>query len=472
MNYSKLSALEIAAAIKNGKTSVTDVAKFFLNQKDTVNAFVSYNPDLLKEAEEVQKRINSNNIKSALAGIPIAVKDNICTKGIQTSCASKMLEDFVPPYNATVIEKIKKADLLVLGKTNMDEFAMGSTSETSFYNSVLNPYDKNRVAGGSSGGSAAAVSCGLAPIALGSDTGGSVRQPSSYCGVYGLKATYGAISRYGLIPYASSFDTIGIIGKSADDLSELFNIIKGKDEKDSTSIETSSLESKKTNLNCLTIGVPVELIEQNAGKDVLCEFNKAIEWLQESGAEVKAISFTEAEHIVPAYYIIASAEASSNLAKFDGIRYGFRANGKTPEEVFVNSRSKAFGKEVKKRIMLGNFVLSSGYYDEYYLKALKAKNTVVRSVNNAFDCCDLIITPTAPTVAPLLATSLKNPLNMYKSDVFTLLANLCGIPAISIPYGKNEKGLPIGLQVMGKACAENKIINFCNAFKGIINNEL
>ncbi len=417
MDITKLTALELAQKIKRRELSCVEVTRAFLEKEDIYNAFITRDKEYaLKRAEEVQLRIDSGEMCSALAGVPIAVKDNICTRDFRATCGSKMLESFIPPYNATVVEKINAADMIIIGKTNMDEFAMGSTGETSFFGAALNPLDTSRCAGGSSSGSAAAVAGGLAPLALGTDTGGSVRQPAAYCGITGLKPTYGAVSRYGLIAYASSLDTIGILSKNTADAAALFEIIKGADYRDSTS------------------------------------FYKPCERAKKPYRVKKLDKLPLSDYAVPAYYIIACAEASSNLARYDGVRFGHRAEDtKSVEELFVKSRTRGFGSEVKKRIMLGNFVLSAGYYDEYYLKALKVKRLITEEIMKALKDCDFLLLPTVTGAAPKLNESLMNPLEMYKTDTFTVIANLTGLPALTLSDGS---------QLIGKPFSETDLLSY------------
>ncbi|MBQ7741155.1 MAG: Asp-tRNA(Asn)/Glu-tRNA(Gln) amidotransferase subunit GatA [Eubacterium sp.] len=458
-------ALLLSEKIQSGEIKIADVLNEIFSKPDEYNAFISLDKEYaFKRAGEIQKRIDSGDIMSPLSGVPIAIKDNICTADFNTTCASKMLESFRAPYNATAVERINAADMLVIGKTNMDEFAMGSTSETSYFGAVKNPLDITRSAGGSSGGSAAAVSGGFVPLALGSDTGGSVRQPAAYCSCVGLKPTYGAVSRYGLIAYASSLDTIGITGNNVKDVAALYNIISGVDKKDSTSQNCKAVNLYKSDLKGIKLALPYKMISENADSAVLSAFDNAVKRLEELGANVKEIDFTSEALLLPAYYIIASAEASSNLARYDGIRFGYRAQGDSVNDIILNSRSEGFGNEVKKRIMLGSYVLSSGYYDKYYLKALKAKNKICSEMSEIFKGFDSVIMPTSTVIAPLLDESLKNPLTMYKSDLFTVLANLCGLPGVSVPCGKFT-----GLQLIGKPFGEEDILNIANIFEGAKN---
>lgn len=429
-----------------------------------VNAFVTVlAEDALKKAQEVEKKVNNGEIKTPLAGIPIGIKDNICTKGVKTTCSSKMLENFTSPYDATVMEKINSENLITLGKLNMDEFAMGASTEYSAFKKTCNPWDLNKVPGGSSGGSAAAVAAGLVPWALGSDTGGSVRQPASFCGVVGLKPTYGLISRYGLVAFASSLDQIGPITKDVKDSAMLLNIIAGHDEKDTTSLNIEKKDytkALKNDVKGLRIGIPKEYFGEGINKEVKEALEKAIEEYKAMGAIVEECSIPIAEYALATYYIIACAEASSNLGRFDGIRYGYRtSNFKNLRDIFINSRTEGFGKEVKRRIILGTYVLSSGYYDAYYKKAQQVRTLVKKEFDKAFEKYDILITPTAPTVAFDIGKRSNNPLEMYLADICTVSINIAGLPGISIPCGVDSEGMPIGMQIVGKHFAEETILN-------------
>lgn len=437
-DYSSFTALQLGEMIKNRELTSPELCEYFLNKADGFNSFIYRDKDaVMKQAQTVQKAIESGRLNSVFAGVPIAIKDNICVKGMPASCGSKMLESFVPPYDATVVSRIKNAGMVVIGKTNMDEFAMGSTGETSHFGAVKNPLDVSRAAGGSSSGSAAAVAGGLAPLSLGSDTGGSVRLPAAYCGLYGLKPTYGAVSRFGLIAYASSLDTVGVISKTAEDAAVLFNAISGVDKKDSTSINSEKIVINK---NIKTSNIKISILG-NAKSEAFKALNINVE-----NAELSLLKYA-----VPAYYIIACAEASSNLARYDGIRYGHRSDkAKTLDEVYTLSRTEGFGFEVKKRIMLGNFVLSSGYFDEYYLKALKVRGMIKSELLSLLEKSDYILAPVSENGAPLLGQSLEKPLDMYSGDVFNVLANLAGLPALSLPGG---------VQLIGKPNSEESLIN-------------
>lgn len=476
MEIFEMTALEVAEKIRNKEITSMDavesVAKSFESRNDTYNCYTSFDKDAaLQQAEEVQKRIDSGEAVSPLAGVPIGIKDNICEKGKLTSCASKILYNFKPPYNATVINKLKAADMVPLGKLNMDEFAMGSTTETSYYGVTKNPWDITKVPGGSSGGAAVAVACDESIIALGSDTGGSIRQPASFCGVTGLKPTYGAVSRYGLIAYASSLDQIGPLGKNVLDVAATFNIIKGKDVKDGTSMESEvfSLDDiKADNLKGVKIGIPVDFFGEGINGEVADSVKNAAKTLEELGAEVEEFSMPIVKYAIPTYYIIACAEACSNLSRFDGIKYGYKAEDcNNLREVYFKSRSEGFGMEVKKRIMLGNFVLSSGYFDAYYKKALQSKGLICKAFNEAFEKYDFILGPVAPTTALKMGEGLSDPLQMYLGDIYTVMINIAGLPSLAIPCGFDSEGMPIGMQLIGKPFDEKTILTAGFAFQNI-----
>ncbi len=470
-----MSALELGQKIRTGDLKVRDVALSYMERikeiDPTIHAFLALNENGMEERiREVETGIREGRYTGPLAGVPVAVKDNICTKGLPTTCASKMLEDFVPAYDAEAVMRMEAEGMILLGKTNMDEFAMGSTTETSYFQITVNPWNKNHVPGGSSGGSCAAVAAGETPLALGSDTGGSIRQPSSYCGVCGLKPTYGRVSRYGLIAFASSLDQIGPVGKTVGDCAALFEMIAGKDAKDSTS-SNHPLENGKDlvsgSLRGMRIGIPEELadgIDAEVKKAIL----DAAQVMKENGAQVETFSLGLTDYLIPAYYIIACAEASSNLERFDGVKYGHRSKDATElHEMYRKSRQEGFGAEVKRRILLGSFVLSSGYYDAYYLKALKAKALIKQEFDKAFEQYDCILAPAAPSTAPKVGISLSDPLKMYLSDIDTVAVNLCGLPAISVPCGMDSKGLPIGMQVIGDLFQEKKILKAAAAYEAL-----
>lgn len=404
-----------------------------------------------------------------LAGIPIAIKDNIATTELTTTCSSKILEGFVSPYNATVIEKLAAEGAVMLGKTNMDEFAMGSTTETSYTGITVNPWDDSKVPGGSSGGSAAAVAAGMAPIALGSDTGGSIRQPCAYCGLTGIKPTYGAVSRYGLLAYGSSLDQIGPIAHNVEDCAAVLSVIAGYDEKDSTSAKGVSFDftaALHDDLRGKKIGLPKNYLGDGLDSEIEAAIRTACDEYAKLGAEIEEFEMPMIEYAVPAYYIIASAEASSNLQRYDGIKYGYHPESFTDlEDLYLTTRSEGFGLEVKRRIMLGTFALSSGYYDAYYQKALKVRTLIRKAFDEAFAKYDAVISPVAPTTAPKLGESLTDPLAMYLSDIYTVSVNLIGIPAIALPCGFAKDGMPIGMQLLGNLMSEEKLVNLAHAYQ-------
>ena len=470
-----LTAVELGKKIKSGETSAVEAAKesiASINKVESmINAFVTVIDEkkILEAADNVQKRIEAGELTGPLAGVPVAIKDNMCTNGILTTCSSKILGNFVPPYTATAVENLENAGAIIVGKTNMDEFAMGSTTETSFYGATANPWDTTKVPGGSSGGSAAAVAANEVPFALGSDTGGSIRQPSSYCGVTGMKPTYGTVSRYGLIAYGSSLDQIGPIAKDVADVAAALEAIASHDKKDSTSVNRQNTEFTKMlegGVKGLKIGIPKDYFSDGLNPEVRDAVLNAAEVLKSLGAEVEEFDLSLVDYAIPAYYVIASAEASSNLARFDGVKYGYR----TPEyeelhEMYKKTRTEGFGSEVKRRIMLGSFVLSSGYYDAYYIKALKTKSLIKQAFNKAFLKYDCILGPVAPTTAPKIGSSLADPISMYLGDIYTISANLAGLPGISLPCGFDKDGMPIGMQLLGDCFAEDKILRAAYAFE-------
>ena len=473
MDITELTVHELQEKIKNGELTTKEILQAYINRIDEkekdVQAFVTTLTEEAEKKEEVHKKIESGEIEGDLAGIPIGIKDNICTKGIKTTCASKMLEDFISPYNATVMEKINDENMILLGKLNMDEFAMGGSTEHSYFKKTRNPWDLNRVPGGSSGGSASAVAAGMVPWALGSDTGGSIRQPASFCGVVGLKPTYGLVSRYGLVAFASSLDQIGPITKDVKDSAILLNIIAGHDKKDTTSVNIEKkdyVKALKNDVKGLKIGVPKEFLAEGTQPEVKKKIEEAIQIYKELGAVVEEISLDVAKYSLATYYIIACAEASSNLGRFDGIRYGYRAKDyKDLNELFVKSRSEGFGNEVKRRIILGTYVLSSGYYDAYYKKAQKVRTLVMNEFNKAFQKYDVLLTPTSPTVAFKIGEKTSNPLEMYLSDICTVSVNIAGLPGISIPCGVDSNNMPIGMQLIGNKFQEETILNAAYTFE-------
>ena len=472
----QMSALELSKQIRHGSVSVKEAVEACKKQiqksESQVHAYVSMDEKILAHRiKEVEEGIKSGRYTGPLAGVPVAVKDNICTRGQKTTCSSKMLENFVPTYDAQAVKQLEDAGMVILGKTNMDEFAMGSTTETSAFGVTRNPWNPEHVPGGSSGGSCAAVAAGEAFLALGSDTGGSIRQPSSYCGVVGMKPTYGTVSRYGLIAYASSLDQIGPVAKNVSDCTALLEAISGYDKKDSTSIERNDLnftEALNGDLNGVRVGIPTEYLSEGLDEDVKKTLQETVELMRANGAVVEEFSLGLVDYVIPAYYIIASAEASSNLARFDGVKYGYRAGEfEGLHDMYKKSRAQGFGEEVKRRILLGSFVLSSGYYDAYYLKALKVKAMIKKAFDDAFAKYDMILAPAAPSTAPKVGSSLQDPLKMYLSDVYTAGVNLAGLPAISVPAGKDRNGMPVGLQFIGDCFKEKKIIQAAYAYEKI-----
>ena len=473
MDIMSLTAVELGKKIKAKEISVKEATQAYLDQIEKVEADVhSYvtidKEGALKRAEEVQKLIDDGTLQSPLAGVPVAIKDNMCTKGTRTTCSSKILENFVPTFTSEAVLNLEKAGAVIIGKTNMDEFAMGSTTETSYYGVTRNPWNLEHVPGGSSGGSCAAVAAGECAYALGSDTGGSIRQPSSFCGVTGIKPTYGTVSRYGLIAYGSSLDQIGPIAKDVTDCATILETIASHDVKDSTSVEreydfTSALSD---DVKGMKIGIPRDYFGDGLSADVKEQILNAVKVLEEKGAVVEEFDLSLVKYAIPAYYIIADAEASSNLARFDGVKYGYRTEEyEGLHNMYKKTRSEGFGAEVKRRIMLGSFVLSSGYYDAYYLKALRTKALIKQAFDKAFAKYDMIVAPAAPTTAPELGKSLSDPMKMYLSDIYTISVNLAGLPGISIPVGKDSKGLPVGMQLIGDCFQEKKIIQAAYTFE-------
>jgi aspartyl-tRNA(Asn)/glutamyl-tRNA(Gln) amidotransferase subunit A len=433
----------------------------------SINAFLSIEREkALQRAREVADGSGENQ---KLRGVAIAIKDNICTRGMQTSCGSHILGDFHPQYNATAVEKLLEAGAVIIGKTNMDEFAMGSSNENSAFGTVKNPWDAERVPGGSSGGSAAAVAAGIVRSALGSETGGSVRQPASFCGIVGLKPTYGRISRFGLVAFASSLDQIGIFGQTAKDVAEVLGVIAGRDPHDATTAEVAVpdyVSELENNIEGLTIGVPRELFGEGLDLEVRNSVEQAIENYQKLGARVVDVELPYSKYSIAVYYIIATAEASSNLARYDGVRYGLRSEGSHElREMYRKTREEGFGAEVKRRIMLGTYVLSSGYYEAYYAKAQKVRTLLRKDFADAFAKCDAIITPTSPTTAFKIGEKSDDPIAMYLSDIYTASANLVGVPGISVPCGLSSAGLPIGLQLVGQNWSENLLLNLAHTYE-------
>lgn len=471
MDILAYSAVELSAAIKQGTVTAVEAMEAVLSRIDErerdINAYVTMDREqALKAAAAVQEKIEKGELNGVLAGVPVAVKDNLCTEGMRTTCSSKILENFVPTFSAEAVVNLEKAGAVVIGKTNMDEFAMGSTTETSAYGVTRNPWNTDHVPGGSSGGSAAAVAAGECYFALGSDTGGSIRQPASFCGVVGLKPTYGTVSRYGLVAYGSSLDQIGPLTKNVADCAAVLEVIASHDVKDATSINRKE-ENKDTDFTAalvddvkgMKIGIPRDYFGEGLDGEVKDAVLAAAKQLAAKGAVVEEFDLSLVAYAIPAYYTIAAAEASSNLERFDGIKYGYRAASfEGLHDMYKKTRSEGFGAEVKRRIMLGSFVLSSGYYDAYYLKALKVKAMIKNAFDDAFAKYDLILGPVAPTTAPKLGESLSDPLKMYLGDIYTISVNLAGLPAISLPCGKDSKGLPIGLQLIADSFQEKKLI--------------
>lgn len=474
MSLMSLTAVELGKEIKAKKVTVREAVMAALDQIEsldgTYNSYVTVDREgALKRADEVQKLIDAGELDSPLAGVPVAIKDNMCTKDMLTTCSSKILGNFYPVYTAEAVINLEKAGAVIIGKTNMDEFAMGSTTETSAYGVTRNPWNENHVPGGSSGGSCAAVAAEECSYALGSDTGGSIRQPSSFCGVTGIKPTYGTVSRYGLIAYGSSLDQIGPVAKDVTDCATILETIASYDPKDSTSVKREDYDftsALKDDVKGMRIGIPKTYLGEGLDHEVKEAVLAAAKVLEEKGALVEEFDLGLVDYAIPAYYVIASAEASSNLARFDGVKYGYR----TPDydglhNMYKKTRSEGFGAEVKRRIMLGSFVLSSGYYDAYYLKALRTKALIKKEFDKAFEKYDVILGPVAPTTAPKLGDSLSDPIKMYLGDIYTISVNLAGLPGISLPCGKDKNGMPIGLQLIGDCFNEKKIIQAAYTFE-------
>ena len=474
MSLMNLTAVELGKKIKNKEVTVVEATKAALDaidaKEDKVNSFVTVDREgALKRAEEVQKLIDDGKLDGPLAGVPVAIKDNMCTEGLLTTCSSKILGNFVPTFTSEAVLNLEKAGAVILGKTNMDEFAMGSTTETSAYGETKNPWNLEHVPGGSSGGSCAAVAAEECFYVLGSDTGGSIRQPSSFCGVTGIKPTYGTVSRYGLIAYGSSLDQIGPVAKDVTDCATILEIIASHDEKDSTSVKRDDLDFTSAlvdDVKGMKIGIPKDYLGEGLDSEVKDAILNAAKVLEEKGAIVEEFDLSLVEYAIPAYYVIACAEASSNLARFDGVKYGYRTEEYDGlHNMYKKSRSEGFGAEVKRRIMLGSFVLSSGYYDAYYLKALRTKALIKKAFDEAFAKYDVILGPAAPTTAPKLGESLSDPLKMYLGDIYTISVNLAGLPGITVPCGTDSKGLPIGLQLIGDCFKEKNIIRAAYSFE-------
>ena len=467
MSLMSLTAVELGRKIKEKEVTVEEAVTAALDaiekREAQVLSFVTVDREgALKRAKEVQAKIDAGELTGPLAGVPVAIKDNMCTKGLLTTCSSKILYNFVPTYTAEAVLNLEKAGAVILGKTNMDEFAMGSTTETSAYGVTKNPWNTGHVPGGSSGGSCAAVAAEECSYALGSDTGGSIRQPSSFCGVTGIKPTYGTVSRYGLIAYGSSLDQIGPIAKDVTDCATILEAIASHDVKDSTSVQREDYDFTAAlvdDVRGMKIGIPRDYFGDGLDPEVKAAVLGAAKKLEEKGAIVEEFDLSLVEYAIPAYYVIACAEASSNLARFDGVKYGYRTEQYDGlHNMYKKTRSEGFGAEAKRRIMLGSFVLSSGYYDAYYLKALRTKALIKQAFDKAFEKYDVILGPAAPTTAPKLGESLSDPLKMYLGDIYTISVNLAGLPGITLPCGTDQSGLPIGLQLIGDCFAEKKII--------------
>lgn len=477
----KWTALELGEKIQSGEIKVREAAEVYLDaaeEKDSkINAYITLlRENALSRADEVQKLIDQGELKeSPLAGVPIAIKDNICTEGVLTSAASHILSSFVPPYTATTALKAHKAGTVMIGKVNMDEFAMGGSTETSYYGATGNPWDTSRVPGGSSGGSAAAVAAGMAPCALGSDTGGSIRQPAAFTGLTGMKPTYGSVSRYGLLAYASSLDQIGPLAHDVKDCAAILEMISGPDRHDSTSVIKDpfdfggSIADKNDpgkSLKGLRIGIPKECFAEGLDPDIKESVLAAAALLEKEGANISEFSLPVFDYAVPAYYIIACAEACSNLSRYDGIKYGYRTkNAEDIIETYYKSRSEGFGTEVKRRIMLGSFVLSSGYFDAYYKKALQVRGMIKRAFDSSFESYDMILSPVSPTVPYKIGDQISDPVAMYMADIYTVSVNLCGLPGIAFPCGYTEESLPVGMQLIGDSFSDAKLIAAASAYQ-------
>lgn len=472
MNLTHLTALELGRAIASGDVTIPQATKAALEeitQRDQrLNSCITVlTEQAMERAEDLQKGLKPG--LSPLYGVPLLLKDNLCTQGIKTTCGSKLLAGYMPPYDATVVEKVQNAGGVCLGKGNLDEFAMGSTTETSYFGPARNPWDENRVPGGSSGGCAAGVAAGFAWYALGSDTGGSIRQPAGYCSLTGLKPTYGTVSRYGLVAYASSLDQVGPLCRDAADCAAVLDLIQGKDRRDSTTVDGNYgglLASLNGDIRGLRVGLPVECFGEGLDPCVAQRVREVAKVLQHRGAILTEVSIPELKQVIGAYYVLASAEASSNLARYDGVKYGFRAKEYgNLTQMYENTRSQGFGKEAKLRILLGTFVLSAGYYEAYYKKALAVKEQVSQGLERAFAACDVLLTPVTPNTAPKLGESLADPMKMYLSDLYTVPANLAGLPALSMPCGVDREGLPVGAQLMGPRFGEQVLLNTAYAYQ-------
>ncbi len=471
-----MTAASLSEKLRKKECSAVEITRSVLEQiektEDKIGSFVTVcEEQALKKAEEVDRKIAAGEALSSLAGIPIGVKDNICTKDVLTTCSSKMLYNFVPPYDATVVSRLKQADAVIIGKCNMDEFAMGSSCETSYFKKTKNPWDPAYVPGGSSGGSAACVSAGEAVLSLGSDTGGSIRLPASYCGVVGLKPTYGSVSRYGLVAFASSLDQIGPLGRSVEDVANLYEVICGRDPMDATSVarEYGAFAQKiNRSVKGLRIGIPKEYFGDGVEPEIKAAVLESVDRLVKEGAQTVSISLPSTDYALSAYYIISSAEASSNLARFDGVKYGYRAKDFTNLiDMYEKTRSEGFGDEVKRRIMLGTFVLSSGFYDAYYKRAKQMQQKIAQEYAEAFSQCDIILTPTSPSTAFRMGERTDDPLKMYAADICTVTVNIAGLPAISVPCATVSNGLPVGMQMIGPKFSEQMLFDAAGCFENI-----
>ncbi len=474
MDLMQLTAVELGKRIKNKDVTVKECVEAALANidavEDQIHSFVTVDREgALKKAEEIQSKIDAGELTGPLAGVPVAIKDNMCTEGMLTTCSSRILYNFVPTYTSEAVLNLERAGAVIIGKTNMDEFAMGSTTETSAFGPTKNPWNTEHVPGGSSGGSCTSVAAEEVPYALGSDTGGSIRQPSSFCGVVGIKPTYGTVSRYGLIAYGSSLDQIGPVAKDVTDCATILEAIASYDPKDSTSVQREDYDFTSAlvdDVKGLRIGIPRDYFGEGLDEEVKTAVLAAAKALEEKGAVVEEFDLSLVEYAIPAYYVIASAEASSNLARFDGVKYGYRTEEyEGLHNMYKKSRSEGFGAEVKRRIMLGSFVLSSGYYDAYYLKALRTKALIKQAFDKAFEKYDVILGPAAPTTAPKLGKSLSDPIKMYLGDIYTISVNLAGLPGLSMPCGTDSRGLPIGVQMIGDCFKEKNIIRAAYAFE-------
>lgn len=474
MNLLDMTAVALAKEIKEGRTTAVEAMQAVIDRMDqteeALNCYVTFDrAAALKRAEEVQKKIEAGELTGPLAGVPVSIKDNMCTEGVRTTCSSKILDNFIPTFSSEAVLNLERAGAVMIGKTNMDEFAMGSTTETSAFGATKNPWNTEHVPGGSSGGAAASVAAGECFFALGSDTGGSIRQPASYCGVVGMKPTYGTVSRYGLIAYGSSLDQIGPLCKSVTDCATILEVIASHDEKDSTSVKREDLDFTSAlvdDVKGMRIGIPKDYLGEGLDAEVKASILSAAKALEEKGAIVEEFDLSLVEYAIPAYYVIASAEACSNLARFDGVKYGYRTSAyEGLHNMYKKTRSEGFGAEVKRRIMLGSFVLSSGYYDAYYLKALRTKALIKQAFDKAFAKYDVILGPAAPTTAPKIGDSLSDPIKMYLGDIYTISVNLAGLPGITVPCGIDSKGLPVGMQLIGDCFQEKNIIRAAYAFE-------